>query len=449
MIGKERSIEVLESVLKLSSADQAEVRLQRENLHMTRYANSTIHQNLAKENTVLSVRLVYGKKIGTASINALDAESLKRVVATAERFAQLQQDDPDFASLPGPSGYITTPTYYPETAECTPEMRATAVGKVVKCASEHNYGAYGAYSTETAELAVANSLGVRAYNASTTGHLRTVIMSSSDTATGYADRLTRNIAEINPKDVGEEAVARCAMSHNARELATGEYEVVLTPYAVSDMVRFLGMLGFSALSVQEGRSFMSGKFGQQITGSNISIWDDCLDARTLNMPFDSEGVAKRRVSFIENGIAMGTVSDSYSAHKDNSTSTGHAGSHPRTRGGMPSNMVMAGGNSSLEDMIKKTKRGVYITRFHYTHCPDPVQVIMTGTTRDGTYYIEDGEIKYPIKNLRLTDSVLRVFSHVSLISREQKLQRDWWSTFNSLLPALKADKCNFTGATTF
>ncbi|MDP3486589.1 MAG: TldD/PmbA family protein [Bacillota bacterium] len=447
MIGKDRSLEVLEKVLKLTSADQAEVRLQRENLNMTRFANSSIHQNLAKENTVVSVRLVFGKKIGTATVNSVDLDDLKRVVETAERFAHLQEDDPDFVTLAGPSAYFCTPTYFAETGECTPSFRAAAVDQIARCAAKSSYKAFGAYSTETSELAIANSLGVRAYNASSSAYLRTVIMSSTDTATGYADQLGRNAADIDAKAVGEEAVMRCAMSHEARDLPTGEYEVVLTPYAVSDMVRFLGYLGFSAMSLQEGRSFMAGKLGQQITGSNISIWDDAMDPRTLNMPFDIEGAAKRRVSLIEKGIATGVVYDSYTAHKEGSTTTGH--SHPRMRGGMPTNMVMAPGDSSLEEMIKNTKRGIYITRFHYTHCPEPVQVIMTGTTRDGTYYIEDGQIKYPVKNLRLTDSVLRVFSNVSLISSEQKLQRDWWSTFTSLLPALKADKCNFTGATTF
>lgn len=447
MIGKDQSITVLEQVLKLSKADQAEVRLQRENLNMTRFANSSIHQNLAKENTTVFVRLVLGKKIGTASVNSLDPDALRTVVDTAAKFAEYQEDDPNFSTLPGPSAYICTPTYFPSTGECTPDTRAAAVAEIAKCASKADFKAFGAYSTETTELAVANTLGVRAYNASTSAYLRTVIMSQTDTATGYADRLGRDASEIDARIIGEEAVNRCRMSLGARDLPTGEYEVVLTPYAVSDMVRFLGTLGFSAVSLQEGRSFMSGKLGQQITGSNISIWDDALSPRTLNMPFDSEGVSKRRVSFIENGIARGVAYDSYAAHKDGVISTGHASA--RMRGGMPTNMVMAPGDSSLEEMIKKTKRGVYITRFHYTHCPEPVQVIMTGTTRDGTYYIEDGEIKYPVKNLRLTDSVLRVFSHVSLISREQKLQRDWWSTFTSLLPALKADKCNFTGTTTF
>ena len=124
MIGKDRSLEVLEKVLKLTSADQAEVRLQRENLSMTRFANSSIHQNLAKENTIVAVRLVFGKKIGTATINSVDLDDLKRVVETAERFAHLQEDDPDFVTLAGPSAYLSTRTYYAETGECTPSFRA-------------------------------------------------------------------------------------------------------------------------------------------------------------------------------------------------------------------------------------------------------------------------------------------------------------------------------------
>jgi predicted Zn-dependent protease len=440
-------MEVLEHVLKLTSADQAEVRLQGERFSLSRFAKSTIHQNLTKNNATITLKAVFGKKIGTASVNSLDNASLKKLVETAEYLAKMQDDSSDFISLPEPTSFVLVPNYYEKTADYTPEDRAEGIATIADCAARDNFFAYGAFSTETSELAVANSLGVRAYNRGTSAHLRTVIMSETDPGTGYADRLSRNVEDIDFKAIGEEAVERCRMSQGGRDIATGEYEVVFTPYAVSDMIRFLGYLGFTGASLQEGRSFMAGKIGQQITGSNISIWDDAHNPGTLNIPFDFEGVAKQQVGFIEEGVAQGVAYDSNSAHKEGRKSTGHA--HPRFPGGLPANMVMAGGDSSLEEMIKSTKRGIYITRFHYTHCPEPVQVIMTGTTRDGTYFIEDGEIKYPIKNLRMTDSVLRVLSHVSLISKERKLQRDWWSTFNSLLPAIKADKCNFTGSTTF
>jgi len=446
MIGKEQSIEFLERVLRLSTAGQMEARLTHDRLAMTRFADSSIHQNIAKDNISLTLRVVNGKRMGTAAVNSTAMADVRRALGVAERLCRLQDDDPDFSSLPSPAGFVTSRTFYPHTADYSPADRAHAVGVVVEQATHGGVKAYGSFATETNEVAVANSLGIRAYNCSTTAYLRTVMMSEQHAGTGYADMLSRDIAAIDPAALGEEAVERCCLSEHARELPPGEYEVVLTPYAVSDMVRFLGYLGFTALSLQEGRSFMSGRMGERVVGDNISIWDDAFDPDTLNLPFDHEGVAKRRVSLIENGVAAGVVYDSYSAHKEGLVSTGHAG---RQRGGIPANMVMAAGNSSLEEMVKSTKRGVYITRFHYTHCPEPVQVIMTGTTRDGTYYIENGEIKYPIKNLRLTDSVLRILSHVSLISAERKLQRDWWGTFTSLLPALKVDRCNFTGATTF
>lgn len=446
MVGKEQGMEFLERVLRLSASGPIEARLTHDRLALTRFADSTIHQNLVKDSMALKLRVVIGKKCGTATVNSTAMADIRRALGVAERLAKLQSDDPDFVSLPAPTAFVTSRTFYPETAQCSPARRAEAVDVLAQTVGAVDLRAYGSFATETNEIAVANSLGVRAYNCSTTAYLRTVVMSPQHTGTGYADFLSRDIADIDPKALGEEAAERCCLSENARELPPGEYEVVLTPYAVSDMIRFLGYLGFTASSLQEGRSFLSGRLGERVVGENISIWDDAFDTATLNMPFDLEGVAKRRVSFIEEGVATGVVYDSYAAHKEGLLSTGHAS---RARGGMPANLVMAPGDSSLAEMVKSTKRGIYITRFHYTHCPDPVKVIMTGTTRDGTYFIENGEIKHPIKNLRLTDSVLRVFSHVSLISAERKLQRDWWGTFTSLLPALKADKCNFTGGTTF
>ena len=447
MIGQDKSFEVLEHILKLTSADQAEVRLQGENFNMSRFARNTIHQNLTKNNAVVTLKVVFGKKIGTATINRLDSSSLKQLVETAEMLAKLQEDNSDFISLPEPSEIQAMNNFYAKTADCTPEERAKTIEAVIRTADKENYLAYGSCFTETTELAVLNSLGTKAYNQATSAYLRTVIGNDRDPGTGYADALSRNVADIDATAVGEEATKRAVLSQGGQDIETGEYEVVFTPYAVSDLIRFLGYLGFNGGAVQDGRSFMSSKMGQQITGQNISIWDDAYNSSTLNVPFDLEGVAKQRISLIENGIARGAVYDSFAAHKDGNKSTGHA--MPRYVGGLPANMVMAGGDSSLEEMIKNTKRGIYITRFHYTHCPEPMEVIMTGTTRDGTYYIENGEIKHPIKNLRMTDSVLRVLSHISMLSADRKLQRDWWSTFNSLLPAIKAEKCKFTGSTTF
>ena len=194
---------------------------------------------------------------------------------------------------------------------------------------------------------------------------------------------------------------------------------------------------------------MAGRFGERITGERVTIRDDAYDLRTLAVPFDTEGVPKQSVDLIVNGKASGVVYDSFTAHKEGKQSTGHAFNSRWGRGAMPRNMVMSGGKSSLEEMIGAIEKGILVTRFHYTHCTDPMRVVMTGMTRDGTFYIENGRIKHPVKNLRIEESVLEAFNGIEMLSSELKLQRDWWDTFVSALPAIKVNSCNFSGSTEF
>ncbi len=447
MMGRNDSLDVLKRALHYADSDQAEARLMGEDLSLTRFANSTIHQNLERRNAVLQVRVVQGKKIGTASTNNLDDASVRRVVDTARSLAEMQEDNEDFVSLPEPERLGDTVNFYESTSSYTPEQRAQDVGVIAADADDNGLSAFGAHITTREELAVMNSLGVEAYDQSTYAYLRTVI--EGDHGTGYADYLDRDVSNIDARAVAREAVDRALRAQNPQPLPTGEYEVIFEPYAVADILRFLGMLGFSALSVQEGRSFMADKFGEKITGDKITIWDDGLDARTLNAAVDCEGVPKQRVNLITGGVAEGVVYDSYTAHKEGKKSTGHAHFRRGNVSDTPANMVMLNGDSSVQEMVDKTGKGLLVTRFHYTHCPEPREVVMTGTTRDGIFYVEDGEIKYPVRNMRLTDSVLRMFEHVELVSKATKLQRDWWSTFTSVLPAIYTSSCIWTGSTEF
>jgi predicted Zn-dependent protease len=276
----------------------------------------------------------------------------------------------------------------------------------------------------------------------------------SDGASGYANFVSRNIEDIDVKRTSEEAAEKCLRSKNPREIEPGEYEVILEGYAVSDLLLFLGHLGFGALSVQEGRSFMSNKFGQKITGENITIWDDGLNPESFAVPFDFEGVPKKKVILIEKGIAENVVYDSYTAGKEGKNSTGHALPLPNTCGPMPLNLFLKNGEATKEEMISSTKRGLLVTRFHYTNVVEPMKTIITGMTRNGTFLIEEGKIKGPVKNLRFTESVLKALSRVSMISKETKLASEgtiYGRRFatGSVVPAIKVDKFNFSGATQF
>lgn len=447
MLGKQRCFEVLQKALQYSSADQTEAKIVGENFNLTRFANSTIHQNLNRVNSELQVRVVFGKKMGIATTNNLEEESIKRVVEKASQMASIQEDNPDFTSLPNKYEYHDTKNYYESTANYTAEHRAADVAILAEHAAEKGFKIFGSHITTQEELAVVNSLGLEAYNASTYAYLRTVV--EGENGTGYADFLNRDASKIDADAIGKEAVARCALAQDPKPLPTGEYEVVFLPYAVSDIVRFPAYIGFVGQAYEEGRSYMANKMGEQLVGDNISIWDDGLNTATLNIPFDVEGVPKKRVDIVKNGIAAGVVYNYANAKKYSKEPTGHS---RYRRGGnyeSPANIIMAAGDSSVEEMIKNTKKGLLVTRFHYTHCPEPREVVMTGTTRDGIFFIENGKIKHSVMNMRLTDSVLRMLNNVDKISSERKLQRDWWSTFTSFLPAIHVTNVKWTGSTSF
>ena len=208
--------------------------------------------------------------------------------------------------------------------------------------------------------------------------------------------------------------------------------------------------GFSAVAMQEGRSFMVGKIGQQIVDSRVSIWDDGQDPRGLPLPFDFEGVPKQRVDLIEKGVARGVVYDSYRAGKEEGkSSTGHALPAPNTFGPFPMNAFFGPGDATLEEMIASTERGLYVTRFHYTRPVEPTKVVVTGMTRDGTFLIENGKIAYPVKNLRFTQSYLEALNQVDMIGKELRLLAGMGGLARTAQPALKLGSFNFTGATEF
>jgi PmbA protein len=447
MLGEEKIREITAKVLGLSQADQTEVLVFSDDSQLTRFANSYIHQNVAERDVHVRVRAVMGKRIGVASTNDLSGESLEKLVGTALEIAKLQLENPDFISLPEPSPIPEVKAFSEATSGFTPEARAQAVGDICRRAVENDLVASGAFSTSVQEIAVANSLGVFAYFPTTLADFKTVIM--GDDSSGYGASTAWDVEQLDAEAVGVEAVDKALRGRNPREIEPGRYTVVLEEYATEDILEMLSYVGLGALAVQEGRSFMCDRFGEQIVDSAISLWDDGLDLRGLPLPFDFEGVPKRWVPLIENGIAMNVVYDSYTAGKEGKASTGHGLPAPNTFGPLPINMFMAPGQATLEEMIASTERGILVTRFWYTRPVHPKLAIITGMTRDGTFLIEKGEVAYPVKNLRFTQSYLDALASVEMIGRTTKLVRSDFELNGNHVPALKLGEFEFTGATEF
>ena len=448
LLGKEKLVQIARQVLGLSGADQTEVLIQGSDEQLTRFAANSIHQNVSEIDVAVRVRAVFGQKVGVASGNDLSDGALRQLADSAETAARLQQDNPNFRSLPAPQPIQEQDAYVAATAACTPEMRARAVATVCALARENGLEAAGAYSTSTNELLVANSLGISAYHRRTVGQLITLMM--GETSSGYADQTALDVAQLDPEAVARTALDKALRGENPTEIEPGAYTVILEEDAVASMLFTLGYLGLGALSVQEGRSFMNGRFGQPITGDRITIWDDGSDPRGVVQPFDYEGVPKQPVTLIEEGIAKAVVYDSFTAGREQDrTSTGHSLPAPNTVGPLPMNLFLAPGKASKADMLASTERGVWVTRFHYTNPVHPVKAVLTGMTRDGTFLIEKGEIVRPLKNLRFTQGILEAFAGAEMIGTELKLVKAGWGASATCVPALKIHDFRFTGTTEF
>jgi predicted Zn-dependent protease len=449
MLGKERVEEILDLVMRLSDADQIEAVLLTEDSLLTRFSHSSIHQNVATSEALLNIRVINGRRCGYAATNRLNPISIKDAIKRAMEFSHLQAEDPHPITFPKRMEATPIHTLFRATQDHTPSKKGDEVLSLVRQASKHRLSAFGSYLTEIREIGVANTNGVMEYAALSLASIKVIMR--SDGSSGYASSISRDIHMIDPLRVGELAIERCLKAKEPKEIPPGRYDVVLEEEAVGTILGILGYIGFGAMSFQEGRSFMCGRIGEKIVDEGVSIWDDGLDEKGLAMPFDFEGVPKKKVVLIEDGIAKGVVYDHYTASKEGKASTGHALPQPNTIGPIPLNLFMKEGKLSKEELIESVSYGLLITRFHYTNVVDPFRTVITGMTRDGLFLIENGEVKGALRNMRFTESILEILGRLDGISKERRLVSGGMllGLGSCLVPSIKVKDFNFTGVTEF
>jgi PmbA protein len=446
MLGRKKTENICKDVLRRAGSDLIEVLLVFEDQSLTRFANNAIHQNVAERNATLMVRLLKGKRIGLAVSNRLDGNGLDKLVSRARTNAQASAEDPDYPGLPGPAEYKPVEAFDSYTAECSHEARARAVGRVCRLASEKGLNGSGTFSTATHEITVANSRGVFAYYTRTGADFQTVIMSEDSSGREHGSGF--RVDDIHIESLSREAIKKAEDARHPREIASGDYTVVLTPYATEDLLNMLNYYGMGAQSVLEGRSWMNDRIGLKAMSKLISIWDDGLDPEGVPVPFDFEGVPKKRVDIVRRGVVTSPVHDRITGRKMDQTSTGHA-LLPTLRflGPTATNLFMAPGSSSIEEMIRTTRRGLYINRFWYTRLVHPRDCVITGMTRDGLFMVQNGELAYPVKNLRFTQSYVEALSNVDRVGRDTRLLTNEFGGYAARVPALRINDFCFTGST--
>ena len=442
MLGREKALALLDKALAYSKAEQIDIYLNSQDLGLSRFAGGAIHQNVSHGNVVLNIRSVAGKRLGRATTNDLSDAGIQKAVESAHQNTLLMPADEDFLGLPQPSETSTVDSWDEATAFCSPETRAAIVRGVCLQGMEHNLNVSGACRTGVQEIAVVSSRGTRAYHAGTFAGL--IINTMSESSAGWAKGGGWRLSDLDTEALGKEAVSKAVEGRNPVAVDPGRYPVVLDTYAVDDILEALSMYGMGAQAVQEGRSWMNDLIGQQAMNPAVTIWDDGSAIQGWPVPFDAEGMPRRRVEVITAGVVNTPVHNSYTAGKDGTLSTGHQAYF--TGAPIASNLFLQEGDSSLKELIGSTERGIYITRFFYTRLAHSKGCVMTGMTRDGTFMIENGQITHPVKDLRFTQSYVEALAGVELVGRDSKLILNEVG-FATRVPALKLSSFNFTGVT--
>ncbi|PJA27371.1 MAG: TldD/PmbA family protein [candidate division Zixibacteria bacterium CG_4_9_14_3_um_filter_46_8] len=449
MIGKDRIFTILNGILKKSPAEQTEAVFLGTSSGQTRFANSYIHQNAYESSIRIFFRAVVGKKIGVVSTSSMLKDDLNSALLNAYNIAMNQCENPDFTELPSQAVYQRVKSHYSETAKFTPMQRAHKIKMIFNKATKQHLTVAGRFFTSELEVAVVNTNGIEAYQPLTSAAVNVTIM--GDNSSGYAEGLSRDVRKIKFDRIAETATQKCLDSANPIEITPGKYNVILEPKAVAEIIEWMNYTGFGAKRLEEGTSFLSNRAGKKVMGENISIYDDGLDPDGLPMPFDFEGVPKRKVVFVKKGLAGNAVYDTINANRAGVKSTGHALTPDSSGETFSLNTFVAGAKNSLSSMISKTEKGILVTRFHYVNgMLDTRKALMTGMTRDGTFLIKKGKIVSGIKNLRFTESMLRAFSQVKMISRDRQAINTWWSDVGCIVaPTMLITGFNFSGKTEF
>src|SRR4051812_7998651 len=396
VLSREQFERVADRLIGLSAADQTEVVAIGTDSALTRFANSTIHQNVGERNVQIRVRALVGKRSGVATTNDLSDDALRRVAERAVEAARRQPEDPDLPGLAQPVAVAAVEGVPDVMTESTPERRARLVGTICRLAGEAKLAASGYCAAETNWVGVANSNGVRLHERESHANLLTVVL--DDEGSGYADQTVRQFSDLDAEGVGREAVDKGVRSRGAERVEPGEYTVVLEAYAVGEVLNYLAYMGFGALTLLEGTSFFRGRLGERVVDPRISVWDDARSTRGLPSAFDFEGVPRRRGDLITDGAAAGVGYDRGTAARAGVESTGHALPAPNTFGPFPSHLEMAPGPTPTSSLAEGVERGIWVTRFHYVNVVKSDQAVLTGVTKDGTFLIENGEVTRPVKN---------------------------------------------------
>ncbi len=434
-------------------ASQAQATIALVNRNLTRLANSIIDQNVSERHATIRILLYFGQKTGTVEFEVFDDSDIKKAVEQAASLARISPENTDFKSLPTPKEYSSTfdrnSLVSEDTYNTTPEKRSEFAKLAIDIAHEKDSriaAVAGFVQNISSERVIANSLGIEGYQIRTFGDVQLTILArdGKEETAGSAGDARRDIGDLKVEDVVEIAAEKAVNGFGMKDLQPGEYEVVLESEAAAGLLFFSTLLGFGARRHQEFLSFLRDRIGEQVFSEHLTLWDNPLDQRLVGASlFDDEGVPHQKVELIDNGVVKNLVYDTFTATKDGVESTGNHAKWWGPAEPIARHIIVGEGNASVDDMVSETKKGVLVTHFHYMNPVNPTEGVLTALTRDGTWFVENGEVKYPLHTLRFTDAIPRFFKKIDMIGKYPEFLT---TPPIGLVPAMKLPSFRFSGS---
>jgi predicted Zn-dependent protease len=444
-------LDVLREAIDRSGEPEVELYARRARRGLARFASNVVGQHGEFDEVEVSARVARDRRMAVAATSRTEPDEVLQAIRDA---AALCAYVPPVDALPGFTGPTPPPAATADpaasTRDATPADRTERLAPAFARATEAGLVMSGTLETTRFEAAVATSAGQAVYGAGAFASTRLFAL-APDGASGYAGALDRELDALDIGALAAHAIERCTNARSPRALGPGLYDVVLEPAAVAELLEWMNMTGFGAHEVEKGSSFLAGREGERITGEAITVTDDApaLARLGLSVAFDREGTPSQPVTLVDRGIAQRPVYDRLHAARAGTVSTGHAGVGIDGEHGPSAKSLRVGpGNESPEWLVRGLERGLLVSRFHYVNgMLDPRRALMTGTTRDGTYWVESGEPVHAVKNLRFTDSILEAFARTDGIGDRVVAVPTWWSDWGAtFVPAIRIRGLRFTGA---
>ena len=437
------SFAIIARALDAAGAAEADALFVSTDQNITRFANSNVHQNMSEVSAELTLRVIVDDAVGVAATTVFDDDEIARTAALAREAAKHGDALQNFTGLYREAEPLPElRTFDQRVATIPPADKARALRAMFERGRERSLTFAGAYATGASSYACGNTHGVRRYCTATIASASVIAIGAS--ASGYATGIARGGLDIVV--LGDEAIVKATLRAGAEEtIAPGAYDVILEPPAIGEVLEWLDMIAFTGSSFEDGSSFFVGNVGKQVLGGNLTIADDAVDDAFLPFPFDFEGLPKRRVALVERGVVRTPVVDKAYADRLGLAPTANGWSLGGGDHGHALHLAIEPGDATREELIKSTRHGIWVTRFNYVNgLLEPKTAQMTGTTRDGTFLIRDGEVVARLPNLRWTQSVVEAFSRIKGLTRERRRVGTWYNEVGGMyLPAMKIGGWNF------